>query len=98
LERLASVDITVRDYACDADSLTAIALITFAYEMAGRTQTPQSGPKDMGLVKTLAKGELSRRQGRGAPDNPLWEAPLVQLIMGNVGERIRGMRTFDSPA
>ena len=97
LERVASVDISVRDYAGDVNSLTAIALITFAYEMAGRTQTPQSGPKDIRLVKSLAKGELSKRQGRSAFGNPLWEAPLVQLIMGTVGERIRAMRALDAP-
>jgi hypothetical protein len=97
LERVAAVDITVRDYARDINSLTAIALITFAYEMTGRTQTAQSGPKDIRLVKVLARGELSRRRGEPGSSNRMWKAPLVELITGEVGERVRAMGTIDAP-
>jgi hypothetical protein len=97
LERIASVDVTIRDYGVDPNALTAIALITFAYTMAERPQSARSGPKDILLVKALAKKERSRRQGLDVSANRLWKAPLFDLIMGEVGERVRAMATINSP-
>jgi len=97
LERVAAVDITVRDYGSDLNSITAIALITFAYQMAGRSPSPRSGPKDILLAKVLAGYELSRRRGGAGSRNPLWEAPLFDIIMGAAGEWVRAMGTINSP-
>ena len=43
LERVRSVDITLRDYTRDRNAITSIALITFAYKMAGKTWTMENG-------------------------------------------------------
>lgn len=97
LDRVAEVDITLRDYGSDINGITSIALITFAYRMAGKAQHARTGPKDILLVKVLAAGEKRRREGEFQPLNRLWNAPLFELITGEVGERIRAMRTLNSP-
>jgi hypothetical protein len=98
LDRIASVDITIRDYARDRNAITAIALITFAYKMAGIAQQAQHGAKDLLLLKVLAKQEKSRRAGKGDAQHGMWEMPLFEFVTGEVGKRIRSMRTMNSPA
>lgn len=73
-------------------SVTTIAFITFAYSLAGRRQMPSMGGKDILLMKVLAKREKDRREGRSVHNHPLWKAPIVELITGEVGERIRNSR------
>ena len=97
LDRIGSVDITVRNYASNRDAITSIAVITFAYKLANNTQKAQFGAKDILLLKVLAKNEKLRREGKGRSYNRIWDAPLFELITGEVGERIRGMRTMNSP-
>lgn len=89
LRRLACVDITIRDYQRDSDSIAAIALLTFAYKMGGKTQIPHHGPRDILLLKVLCKGELERREKGTGNMNPFWLSPVYELITGEVGERIR---------
>ena len=55
LDRVRSVDITLRDYTRDRNAITSIALITFAYKMAGKVQHPKYGSNDMLLVKVLSE-------------------------------------------
>ena len=97
LERIGSVDITVRNYASNRDAITSIAVITFAYKLANNTQKAQFGAKDILLLKVLAKNEKLRREGKGHSHNRIWDATLFELITGEVGGRIRGMRTMNSP-
>ena len=97
LNRIASVDITIRNYGSDRNAVTSIAVITFAYKMANMTQDPRLGAKDILLLKALAKMEKSRRHGKNHSQNTLWDAPLFELITGPVGERIRNTRTINSP-
>src|SRR5512139_2586790 len=61
LERASSVDITLRDYSRDRNAVTAIALITFAYQLGGKRQEPQYGSNDLLLLKVLAAKEKRRR-------------------------------------
>jgi hypothetical protein len=100
LDRVAAVDVTLRDYSSDSNGLTAIALITFAYRMAGKYQAPHLGGKDILMVKVLAANELSRRSGNESALtlSNLWEMPFYELITGEVGERIRAMPTINSPS
>jgi hypothetical protein len=98
LDRVSSVDMTIRDYTKDRNAITAIALITFAYTMANKDQKAFFGTKDMLLLKILAKNEKLKREGKARLQNRLWNAPLFELITGKVGERIRAMRTMDSPS
>jgi len=44
------VDITIRDYSCDRNAVTAIALIIFAYQLAGKNQEPRYGSNDLLLL------------------------------------------------
>jgi hypothetical protein len=97
LDRIGSVDITVRNYASNRDAITSIAVITFAYKLANEAQKTQFGAKDIFLLKVLAKNEKLRRTDKGHSHNKMWEAPLFELITGEVGGRIRGMRTMNSP-
>ncbi|MFO7783606.1 MAG: hypothetical protein ACQET7_03200 [Thermodesulfobacteriota bacterium] len=97
LERISRVDVTRRDYASDPNAVTAIALLTFAYGMAGKRQEARHGPNDLMLVKALSRGELARRSGEKTSGNPLWKTPLHELITGNVGERIRAARFITNP-
>ena len=100
LTRVAAVDVTLRDYSRDPNGLTAIALITFAYRMAGKSQAPHLGGKDILMVKVLAANELRRRGGdeSGLTLSKLWERPFYELVTGEVGERIRAMSTINSPS
>jgi hypothetical protein len=50
LDRASSVDITIRDYSRDRNAVTAIALITFAYQLAGKSQEPRYGSNDLLLL------------------------------------------------
>jgi hypothetical protein len=92
------VDITIRDYARDRNAIVSIALITFAYKMAEKVQHPKYGSNDILLLKVLAENERSRREGRKLSENKLWDAPLYELITGEVGERIRATRFMTNPA
>ena len=96
LDRLVSVDITTRNYFGDISSITSIAVITFAYNMAGKTQKPQFGPKDILLLKVLAKNEKLRRSGKQTLKHKLWGAPVYELLTGEVGDKIRSIRTMNS--
>ena len=97
LDEAGSVDITIRDYANDRSAIISIALITFAYKMAGKVQHPKYGSNDILLLKILAKNEKSRRDGKRLPDNSLWDTPLYELITGEVGERIRRTKFMTNP-
>ena len=98
LALISSVDITIRDYAKDRSAIVSIALITFAYRMANKVQHPKYGSNDILLLKILAKNELSRREGERISENELWDAPLHELITGEVGEKIRTSRFMTNPA
>ena len=98
LNRVSRVNIATRDYANDRNAMTAIALITFAYHMAGKHQRPQHGSKDIILLKVLAKYERSRREGGNISDHEMWNAPLFELVTGEVGARIRATRLITDPA
>lgn len=50
LDRASSVDITIRDYSRDRNAVTAIALIIFAYQLAGKNQEPRYGSNDLLLL------------------------------------------------
>ena len=97
LDRVRSVDITIRDYGADQNAITAIALITFAYKMAGKVQQPKYGSNDILLLKALAKNEKYRREGGTLSDNDLWDAPLYELITDEVGDRIRATKFMTNP-
>ena len=97
LSAIASVDVTIRDYGRDKNAVTCIALITFAYRMAGRVQEARFGPKDMLLLKALARREKARRQGEVFLQHDLWKSAVFELVTGEVGERIRAIRTMNSP-
>ena len=97
LDAAGSVDITIRDYADDRNAIISIALITFAYKMADKVQHPQYGSNDILLLKTLAKNEKSRRDGKRLSDNRLWDTPLYELITGEVGERNRRTKFMTNP-
>jgi len=97
LERVARVNVTRRDFASDPDAVTAIALLTFAYTLAGKTQEARHGSNDMMLVKVLARNELARRRGERELRNRYWSAPLYELVTGEVGERIRSARFMTNP-
>ena len=98
LALLSSVDVTIRDYAKDRSAIVSIALITFAYKMANKVQHPKYGSNDILLLKILAKNEVSRRDGEKLSEHELWNAPLHELITGEVGERIRASRFMTNPA
>jgi hypothetical protein len=97
LDRVGSIDITVRDYTRDRNAIVTIALITFAYRLANKVQQPKYGSNDILLAKVLAKNELQRRKGKRLSDNRLWDAPLYELITGEVGERIRATKFMTNP-
>ncbi len=97
LVRIASVDIATRNYVDDPNSVTSIALITFAYKMADRVQKAPFGVKDILLLKVLAEEEKLRRKERHLLGDGFWKAPLFELLTGEVGDRIRATRTMNSP-
>jgi hypothetical protein len=97
LGRIASVDITIKNYAGDKNAVTSIAIITFAYKMADKIQIASFGAKDILLLKVLAKNERLRRTGENCIQHKILDVPFFELITGSVGERIRVMRTINSP-
>ena len=97
LERVRSVDITLRDYTRDRNAITSIALITFAYKMAGKAQHPKYGSNDMLLLKVLAKNEKRKRKGDRLSQHKFWDAPLYELLTEEVGERIRETKFMTNP-
>ena len=97
LDRISSVDITKRDYSSNKNSITSIALLTFAYKMDDKIQHPKYGSNDMMLLKVLGKSEMRRRKGKRLSGNKLWDAPLHELITGEVGERIRAKKFMTNP-
>ena len=97
LDRISSVDISVRNYGNNRDAITSIAVITFAYKLANDIQKAQFGAKDILLLKVLSKNEKLRRVGRTHSQHRMWNTPLFELITGEVGKRIRAMRTMNSP-
>lgn len=97
LDRIASVDITIRNYAGDKNAVTSIAVITFAYKMADKIQIASFGAKDILLLKVLAKNEKLRRTRGNCTQHKILDVPFFELITGPVGERIRVVRTINSP-
>lgn len=97
LDRTSSVDIAIRDYARDRNAVTAIALITFAYQLGGRHQEPRYGSNDLLLLKVLANKEKLRRAENVPYDHPGWELPLFELVTGEVGESIRATKFITNP-
>lgn len=97
LERASSVDITLRDYTLDRNAVTAIALITFAYQLGGKRQEPQFGSNDLLLLKVLAVKEKRRRTENEPRAHPGWDVPLFELITGEVGEAIRATKFITNP-
>ncbi len=90
LERLNIVDLAVRNYEEDVNSITAIALITFAYKLVGAAQRPHDAMSNIALLKVLAKNEKAARLEERELKSRYWAMPLYELITGEVGERIRG--------
>jgi hypothetical protein len=98
LDRASSVDITLRDYSRDRNAVTAIALITFAYQLGGKRQEPRYGSNDLLLLKVLAKREKRRRDEDKPHDHPGLDLPLFELFTGEVGEAIRATKFITNPA
>ena len=97
LERASSVDITLRDYSSDRNAVTAIALITFAYQLGGKRQEPRYGSNDLLLLKVLANREKRRRAENKPYDHPGLDLPLFELFTGEVGEAIRATKFITNP-
>jgi hypothetical protein len=97
LERASAVDITLRDYGRDRKAVTAIALITFAYQVGGKRQEPRYGSNDLLLLKVLAKKEKLRRDEGQPYDHPELDLPLFELFTGEVGEAIRATKFITNP-
>ena len=95
INRISSIDIASRAYQNDPKSLTAIAVITFAYKRAGRYQDMSVGPKDMLFMKVLAKKEKSRRKNAGPLSGHPFELPLCEIFAGEIGDRIRSVATMN---
>jgi len=97
LDRLSSVNVALRDYSRDPNAVTAIALITFAYQLGGKRQEPRFGSNDLLLLKVLARNEKRRRDENKPYKHPGWELPLFELITGQVGEAIRATKFITNP-
>lgn len=97
LERACAADITLRDYGRDQNAVTAIALITFAYQIGGKRQEPQYGSNDLLLLKVLAKKEKDRRDQNKPYDHPGMKLPVFELFTGQVGEAIRASKFITNP-
>lgn len=98
LDRASSVDIALRDYSRDRNAVTAIALITFAYQLGGKRQEPRYGSNDLLLLKVLAKREKLRRDEDKPHDHSGLDLPLFELFTGEVGEAIRATKFITNPA
>jgi hypothetical protein len=94
---IVSGDITIRNYAGDKNAVTSIVVITFAYKMADKVQIASCAAKDILLLKVLAKNEKLRRTGKNRTQHRMLDVTFFELITGPVGERIRVMRTINSP-
>jgi hypothetical protein len=97
LERACAVDVTLRDYSRDHNAVTAIALITFAYQLGGKRQEPRYGSNDLLLLKVLAKRERRRRAENKPYDHPGLDLPIFELFTGEVGEAIRSTKFITNP-
>jgi hypothetical protein len=97
LDRASSLDITLRDYSRDRNAVTAIALITFAYQLGGKRQEPRYGSNDLFLLKALANKEKRRRAENKPYDHPGWDLPLFELVTGEVGEAVRATKLITNP-
>jgi hypothetical protein len=97
LDRACAVDITLRDYSRDRNAVTAIALITFAYQLGGKRQEPRYGSNDLLLLKVLAAREKRRRTKNQPYDHPGMNLPLFELVTGKVGEAIRATKFITNP-
>ena len=97
LDRVSRVNAVQRDFASNPAAVTAIALVTFAYSLAGKPQEARYGSNDLLLVKVLTRAEMARRNGERTLDNPFWRIPLHELITGEVGDRIRATRFMTNP-
>lgn len=98
LDRLAVLDPASREYRQDRNAVTAIAMITFCYRMAGREQPVREAGKDLLLLKVLAQKETAVREGAASPHRMMTRIPVCELITGEVGERIRKAPCMNSPA
>ena len=98
LDRIGDVNVTIRDYIRDKNAITAIALITFAYNMAEKEQQAMYGSNDILLVKALVKNEKARRLGKPVSESELWNAPLYDIITGAVGDKIRSTAFMTNPS
>ena len=97
LDRASSVNVALRDYSRDPNAVTAIALITFAYQLGGKRQEPRYGSNDLLLLKVLARNEKRRRDENKPYNHPGWELPLFELITGEVGEAMRATKFITNP-
>lgn len=97
LEPISRVKIAKRDFSSDPNAIIAIALLTFAYGIAGKMQEARHGSNDLMLIKVLAQSELDRRSGQRRLENPMWNRPVYELIAGEVGEKIRAERFMTNP-
>jgi hypothetical protein len=97
LDRLSAVNIALRNYTEDQNAVTSIALITFAYRLADKTQDPRYGSNDILLLKVLAKNEILRRREKKVLEHKMWDAPLYDILTGDVGETIRATRFITNP-
>jgi hypothetical protein len=97
LDRACAVDITLRDYSRDRKAVTAIALITFAYQLGGKRQEPRYGSNDLLLLKVLAGREKRKRTENQPYDHPGMTLPLFELVTGEVGEAIRATKFITNP-
>ncbi len=97
LDRASSVNFTLRDYSRDRNAVTAIALITFAYQLGGKRQEPRYGSNDLLLLKVLANKEKQRRTENKPYDYPGWNLPLFELVTAEVGEAIRATKLITNP-
>jgi len=95
IDRISLIDITSRDYQSDLNCVTAIALITFAYKRAGRYPDIHAGPKDLLLMKVLAKQERSRRRSPDQAGLYPAEQSFCEIFTGEIGSRIRSMGTMN---
>jgi len=97
LDRVSSVDIAIRDYRGNRNAVTAIALITFAYQLGAKRQESHYGSHNLLLLKVLAKNESRRRTDNKPYDHEALDLPLFELITGEVGSAIRAATLITKP-